>query len=571
MEAWVYYNGSTISTAGYTDIFLTNVGYGMLLYNGVLTAYNLATGNPAASSAIPANTWVHLAIVKSGSTVTGYQNGTQVLSGSGATDPFPASGNFIIGSWTNGTSEFWTGYISNVRLSNTVRYSGSFTPSTTPFTSDANTLFLACQSATFVDNSTNNFTITANGNSVPTQFNPFGWTNTTGSSAAYSVTNYGGSMYFDGSGDYLTSPSNTAFAVGTIFTFEMWIYPTASPNNTNYFVVNTSDGFQVGFNGTSAWGIANATVAWLLTTSTLPVLNAWNHIAICRTGTGTNQTSIYLNGVQVANGTVSTGFTTAGVASIGGSSNGTGPFTGYISNVRLVKGQALYTSNFAPPVAPLSFNANAVLQVNGTSAAIYDSSMIATYETLGNASSTTVIKKYGNSSMSFDGTGDYLKAPWSPTYSLPGNFTVEAWVYLTSAAGTGSNQTIASYQYNNSNGTGFWGFYLNGSGPYTLYFNTQGANHASTTTVSIPLSTWTHVAYSRSGSTGSFFVNGTIVGTGVSDTSTYSGTTGSLFVGIMADAASAPLYGYLDDLRITNGVARYTANFTPPTTPFIQF
>jgi hypothetical protein len=169
--------------------------------------------------------------------------------------------------------------------------------------------------------------------------------------------------------------------------------------------------------------------------------------------------------------------------------------------------------------------------------------------------------------MSFDGTGDYLKAPYNPAYSLPGDFTVETWIYLTSAAGTG-NQTIASYQYNNSDGTGVWGFYLNGSGPYTLYFNTQGTNHASTTTVAIPINTWTHVTYCRSGSTGRFFVNGTIVGSSVADSSTYSSTSGSLFVGIMSNASSAPLYGYLDDFRITNGYARYTSNFTPPTTTF---
>jgi hypothetical protein len=202
-----------------------------------------------------------------------------------------------------------------------------------------------------------------------------------------------------------------------------------------------------------------------------------------------------------------------------------------------------------------------------TNAGIYDAAMMTTMETVGDAKLSTAISKFGGSSMYFDGTGDYLKAPYSPSYSLPGDFTVETWIYLTSAAGTG-NQTIVSYQYNNSDATGVWGFYLNGSGPYTLYFNTQGTNHASTTTVAISINTWTHVTYCRSETTGRFFVNGTIVGTSVSDSSTYSSTTGSLFVGMMADGASAPLYGYLDDLRITKGYARYTTNFTPPSSAF---
>jgi hypothetical protein len=153
---------------------------------------------------------------------------------------------------------------------------------------------------------------------------------------------------------------------------------------------------------------------------------------------------------------------------------------------------------------------------------------------------------------------------------LPGDFTVETWIYLTSAAGTG-NQTIASFGYNNSTGTGPWGFYLNGTGPYTLYFNSTSGNKASSTTVAIPINTWTHVTYCRTGSTGRFFVNGTIVGTTISDSFTYSGTTQSLFVGIMSDVSSAPLYGYLDDLRITKGYARYTSNFTPATSAFPIF
>jgi len=271
--------------------------------------------------------------------------------------------------------------------------------------------------------------------------------------------------------------------------------------------------------------------------------------------------------------------------------NGAGNFeyvTGYISDVRIVKGTAVYTGNFTPPTAPLLVSgtssiypntanvnttfaaANTSLLCNFTNAGIIDNAMINNFETVGDAKISTTQSKFGGTSMSFDGTGDYLKAPYNPSYSLPGDFTVEAWIYLTSAAGLG-NQTIASFGYNNSTGAGPWGFYLNGSGPYTLYFNSSAGNHGSTTTVAIPTSTWTHVTYCRTGSTGRFFVNGTIVGTSISDAFTYSGTTESLFVGIMSDTSSSPLYGYIDDLRITKGVARYTANFTPPTSEFLDY
>ena len=209
---------------------------------------------------------------------------------------------------------------------------------------------------------------------------------------------------------------------------------------------------------------------------------------------------------------------------------------------------------------------NTSLLLNGTNGGIIDNAMMNDYETGGNAQISTAVVKYGTGSLYFDGTGDYLKAPFQPQYSLSGDFTVEAWVYLTTNTHTG-NLTIASLGYNNSTGTGPWGFYLNGSGPYTLYFNTSGTNHASTTTATFTLNTWIHVTYCRSGSSGRFFVNGNIVGTAVTDTSTYTGTTESLFVGIMSDGASAPFVGYMDDFRITK-YARYVANFTPPTQAF---
>ena len=106
-------------------------------------------------------------------------------------------------------------------INGTALYTENFTPSTQPLTAISGTSLLTCQSNTFVDNSTNNFAVTAAGNSKPTTFAPFAVTYS--SRQSYTPAVFGGSMYFDGTGDYLNS-SNSAFAMGTgSFTWETWL------------------------------------------------------------------------------------------------------------------------------------------------------------------------------------------------------------------------------------------------------------------------------------------------------------------------------------------------------------
>jgi hypothetical protein len=107
----------------------------------------------------------------------------------------------------------------------------------------------------------------------------------------------------------------------------------------------------------------------------------------------------------------------------------------------------------------------------------------------------------------------------------------------------------------------------------TIYFNagnsTGFANHGSSTTVTIPINAWTHIAYSRYGGNGYFYINGVQLGTAVADTSNYVGSSGLLYIGRQNDGTSQ-FMGYIQDFRITKGYARYSANFTPPTTAFIK-
>lgn len=173
----------------------------------------------------------------------------------------------------------------------------------------------------------------------------------------------------------------------------------------------------------------------------------------------------------------------------------------------------------------------------------------------GNAQISTAQSKFGGASAYFDGTGDSLTAH---SETLSGDFTIELWVYLTTAP---TSQFLVGCG-NDAASTGFL-LNVNTSGQVNLFGNNTGLIAGSGSSI---LNTWTHVALSRSGSTIGLFVAGTQLGS-VSISKSFSGT-----VRIGAEDYNGTIThrftGYIDDLRITKGVARYTANFTPPAAPF---
>jgi hypothetical protein len=579
IEFWVYRSasgnnffftlGDSFTSTG-IEVYIGSTGSALIVYsNGA---------NRISSATVPTvGSWSHVAVVRAGTTVTLYLNGSSL--GTWTSSATFSGTSYIGAEFYNGSvTGVCTGYISNVRLvKGTAVYTTAFTPPTAPLTAISGTSLLTLQNATFVDNSTNNFTITAFGNSQPTQFNPFGWTSTTGSSAAYSVTNYGGSMYFDGISDYLNTTVTNSLGSGD-FTIECWAYSKGSVGNKGVFHFATEllpgavSGIAVGF-GANASGWYFYYGNGINTTATgagTPVANTWYHIAVTRSG---STTRLFINGVLATS--VSDSFTYTGTQlAIAGYWNTNFLLDGYISDFRIVRGRALYTGAFTPPLAPLTAISNTVLLVSGTSAAIYDSSMITTYETLGNASSTGVIKKYGNSSMSFDGTGDYLTS-FNPSFAFgTGNFTIEAWVYsadVSSSTQRGwfqTSDTIGGLKTTYTTGVAI-GFGQNSSGsPLTgaVWCAVASSSFIGSSSAVVTVNTWNHIAVVRSSGTTTIYVNGSSVASG----STPGNCTGTnLAVGGYYNT-SYLLNGYIDDLRITNGVARYTSNFTPPTTPFMQ-
>tara|TARA_R110002126_G_scaffold123455_2_gene265425 strand:- start:503 stop:4555 length:4053 start_codon:yes stop_codon:yes gene_type:complete len=513
---------------------------------------------------IAVNTWTHVAVSRTGGNLRIFVNGTAYYNAANTT-------NFSVVTY-GGNTELWCGlgyygpagglggpryfggYMSNIRIINgTGIYSSNFTPPSAPLTAITNTQLLTAQSNRFVDNSTNAQAITSFGSVNVQRLNPFTSVN------YYQPSVIGGSGFFDGSGDYLTLSPTSAFAFGTgDFTVETWLYPTAA-TGSGYIIDARNSGqtstwsFNFAYGGTSSeldWGSSGAIIVAGNTTAV--VVNQWNHIAYTRSGT---TGGLYVNGTRIATATDNTNYSTSPTTSyIGSRFSATDFITGYFGDTRVVKGTAVYTgTSYTIPTAPLTAITNTSLLLSYTNAAIFDNGMINDLETVGSAQISTSIKKYGSASMYFDGSTSYLKGQSGPSYSLTGDFTIECWVYLTTASGT---KTIFT---NRTTGGAAGLAWVTQSGSAALSIYTNGGFSAASSTA-ITLNTWTHVALTRSGSTITQWLNGVSVAT-VSNSSSF--TEAQCYIG--ANNSGTELWpGYIDDLRITK-VARYTANFTPPT------
>ena len=206
-----------------------------------------------------------------------------------------------------------------------------------------------------------------------------------------------------------------------------------------------------------------------------------------------------------------------------------------------------------------------LLHGNGTngSTTIIDSSLTPkTVTAFGNAQISTAQSKFGGASIAFDGTGDYVTVPDTQSLRMEGgDFTVEFWLRFNTISGF---QTPFSKGYTSSGAlllqTG------SGNGRLIVY---QVGSPVITETGTGSADTWYHYALTRSGTALKLFRDG--VETGSATSSFNFNDTTQLILGGGFSGPSFELNGYIDDLRITKGVARYTSNFTPPTLPFPDF
>lgn len=370
------------------------------------------------------------------------------------------------------------------------------------------------------------------------------------------------SLSLNGS-SHITVP-NVPFAANA-FTIEGWFYPTSLPTNMNFFGQDNGSGsvpkillyVNVGLYVLECGSLGT------ISTNVGPVANQWTHIAIVRQGTGTNQTTVYINGVSAGTGTLASlaGITQPFHIGYIGETFGA-KFPGFIDEFRITNGVARYTGNFTPPTEAFP-NAGTDPNFSSVTALISFDSGIADVKghALTNTSVTvnSTIKKIGTGSGRFNGSA-YLGLPISADYDFgTGPFTIEGWVNADSVAGTNPIFT--------STNRGFL-FQLQGAAPvfYISGVSAGWAGNAGT----VAAGTWFHYALVRVASgVCTFYLNGVATGSTPTHTEVLGSSTVAMNLG--RDLTGGTFFtGYMDEFRITKGVARYIANFTPSTAPFGQ-
>lgn len=625
IELWVY--GTRTNQPHSFPRILTNGAYlasgawhlVLIASSGALffDTYNGSAADGFSIGTLPENQWSHIAIARQSGTLRVFLNGTVVTA--------RANSQNLTGAYSTNigsdTISFFKGYIDDLRITKGVaRYTATFTPPTEP-----NPIGYV----TVLDPSYSNVSLLVNADgSALVDESPSPKTLTTFGNATLSKVNSrvgAGSLLFDGTGDYLTTPDASDLRiVGSDFTIEAWVY--TSVNNTVKYIVRKGTstyaaGFAFGLNPSGKVFISigvTSTDEVFLGASTIPI-NTWTHVAATKSGPTVR---VFVNGVVDATGTVAgTPADNAEILHIGRDpADTTRDWSGYIDALRITKGVARYTTNFTPPnyvlaahsptpaqlgislqgqipIFPIAFEdvasqntinlsghspivntaggdvyfSNVVLLLpfddsNGSTAFTDYSLYTRAVTPFGNAQVSTVQSKFGGASAKFDGTGDYLSTPDATELHITsGDFTIEAWVYR--ASDTSPNVIVLK------------GIALSVS-EYTLFVGSNGyinfgigvgANQSwfYSTSYSLPTSSWKHIAVTKSGSTIRIFVDGTQISLNSGETlsTPTETTTYPLYIGRDTNNPDYDWDGYIDDLRITKGVARYTSSFTPPSDP----
>lgn len=435
------------------------------------------------------------------------------------------------------------------KTTDTFELSGVNTTSYGTFILSSYTKLLIHGNTTIAD-ATGTHTPTANGNAaLTTNLKKFG-------NGAYGL---------DGSGDYITYPDSAAWAFAGDFTMEIWVRFNATPSGSQTLFHQANDGgtyMEFRYNGTSGqWQFqADNTIfsyASPLAATDTPAANTWYHMAVVRSG---NTFYMFKNGSQIATGTDSDTFPNysgpmcIGASDYNGAISATQFINGYIDEAR-ISNTARYTTGFAVETAAFSDDANTVLLVHFDSDAS-DSSSYNHTPTVNGGAFQIGQSKLGGGSIYFDGTGDYISIPDHADLDFgTADFTIDLWVrFKTLGIGHG-------FMHRDNGGGNGWQFVWSSASGGQLIFQAGGANLISKTWAPV-VDTWYHIAVSRSGTDLRLFVDGTQLSTTETDSTdlTY---TSALEIG--TGDTGRYLHGWIDELRIMKGYARYTANFTAPT------
>ena len=569
VETWVYNTdtGNDIKWIAAMWHYTTPAAqaWGLFHYNGQygFIVDPADTTVTTGTSGLHTNEWTHLAVTKSGDVFRMFINGVQEATTTLSHTMQNGSGTLDIGGAGAGPGNTrFGGYISNLRtVKGTAVYTSNFTPPTEPLTAITNTTLLTCHLPYIADGSTNAHAITVTGNVSTKPLTPF-------NNLEYSEALHGSSGYFGGNVDYLSIANDASYKpiANEDYTIESWVYLTATPSGQGAQIIG------IGEYGTSSdWVVAvesNLGITHYINPSALHLtsaaggvkLNSWNHIAVSRSGTSTNNTKIFINGELVAQGSYnSTLISTGSNLTLGGDANGDeSVFTGYISDARIVRGTAVYTAAFTPPTAPLTAVTNTGFLMN-PNPNIVDKAQKNNISLVGNVTSASPpLQIFGTpNAVSFDGSS--LISAATPAAIGSQDYTIEFW--MNSPNVTSTWQSLVSRDYNNSDS---FRLYKKES-TSELAFYSGSSVRATTSGAGLTNNVWHHIAVVRNSGTLQIYVDG-VSKASASNSDDISEAAAPINIGgNTGEVSNYPFTGYISDLRIVTGTAVYTSNFTPPT------
>ena len=550
----------TYNNGGSSGFLVQLTANAIRVYKGATTLTNID-----ASSYLTANTWHHITVTRSGTDLRTFIDGTLLDTTTDSTD-FTYTGLLTIGRLQHSSvTQYVNGYIKDLRVvKGTAVYTSTFSPPLAPLTAISGTSLLTCHLPYIADGSTNGHAITIYGNTSTKRFSPYDY-------LPYTKTDHGGSVYFDGTSDGFEIASATATQFGTgEWTIEGWFYPydQAATQVLLYGYENayaTTPGtyeLYVGTNGARTTPQINGNNGSWATSATSTgstetfQYETWNHIVWSRSG---DNLRIFVNGKSGANHAISSSQTYDMKRSESQfmDKDGSSGFRGYVSDLRVVKGDAVYTSDFTPPTQPLTAITNTELLTCTNRHNIVDVAGGSRITKTGQITTSDAERKFSTSSSTYhQGSNDWYS--FTLPVPLADDFTVEMWFnhqlwdhttrgfwdfsggYGLGRFGSGSSAKLAWWDNNNN--------------VYNIQVNSE---------MDALANTWWHFALCRTGGNSyKAFVNGVQEATwtlsgGISQT-----------IRIGNDQVGGDLLGYAQDVRVTNGLARYTAAFTPPTAEF---
>ena len=520
------------------------------------------------------NKWNHVAVCREGNAIALFYNGTRIANNASYTGTINGNDTFAYVGHTGTGTEGFVGYWKDVRLVNgSSVYDPTATSITVPnktLTAVTNTKLLLATKPYLVDASSSGHSLTDGAHSFKRR-GPYDY-------VEYDRTTHGGSVYLYGTDDYFTVDAgylatNTTWWNSSGFTLETWLYKVSTSDehtiwdnrqsgNVNGFLFRVRSGGLYLYSN-------NADRAVDLGEN---IVNKWQHVALVCSGT---TGKIFQNGVQVGSD-----FTIPDTAShtyFGRSQNTIGAiqytprgagaeYLGYMSDFRISSGSR-YTGTFTPPTEAFANDGTTVFLTFKNQNNIWNTINDPILTKQGNVTASNTQRKFTTSSaIYFDGNGDFVYESWSDNTDLIHNipWTIEGWFRFDNV----STDQHFIHAYANGGDYDGYAFTLGSAGnPGATLCFWDGATWR-TFKSDMAINTWYHLAVVNDGTNAKVYVDGTQSGSTFTPSSQIKRLTSvPLSIGCYYSGVQA-MAGYAQDVRISKGVARYTGNFTPPTSEF---